>query len=682
MGVVYRARHGQLGVERAVKVIRAANAKARNRLEREARALAAIQDPHVVRIHEIGHSGGSLWFSMDLLEGEPLDAVLEGDRLDRARALQIACDMCRGVATLHRAGIVHRDLKPANVFLTADGRALILDLGLALRADDGDERLTKSGAMIGTVLYMAPEQLRAERSRCGPPTDVFALGLILYELLTGEPARDVDPSAGMAVFTVVLQSHGVRPAARCPELPAKLDDLVRRATHQDPAGRPASAVELLDELERVRAAPGPSRRARLQRLAAVALTALTMLVVGAALALHEARAHRTPPSPLAPSPTASATPSPSPTERPTLQDARSLRRARDYARLLGVAALLREDPQPDAKGQREVEDLFWRASQAQSWGFKVGQGTQVAFWDRGDRLVSASNRGGRLRVEALVLAGQAAQAEEPSWTLGPFSQPAVAACAERVVVGTGSLVHVLEIGGDSRQRDLGGRIRQVACSPSGETLAVGLHTASGGGQGYVLRASDLETVAELGPLECPLTMLRYVDERRLVCATEHEDDAELGQLLDWRWADDASPVELARLVSPRCLDARPGLDPVAVGSSLGEVHLYGPGRESRSLESDEAQQFDHLRGGPRAHGGTLRGVVFLPGARRLVSLASESDRRLGWGELRVWDLEGRELWHQRLEGAKLVQLRLAPDASRVLMVSEDGRVQVWPLRAP
>jgi hypothetical protein len=278
MGIVARARHVESGAVRAVKVLgRVGDVRGLLRFQREAENLARVRHPNVVGIHEAGASpDGAPWFAMDLVEGRPLDQVL-GDRLGGLplpRALDLLAGIARGVAALHAAGIVHRDLKPSNVVVAEDGRPVVLDLGLAL-APELDERLTKTGALVGTPRYLSPEQLGGRAA--APTTDVWALGLILHELVTGEPAVDADSAHG------IVGAHAVgirpRPTRAVPSLPAALDELVARCTARDPARRPKDAAAVLALVEALQASPGPSRAALTRRRRALALLSLAALAM-------------------------------------------------------------------------------------------------------------------------------------------------------------------------------------------------------------------------------------------------------------------------------------------------------------------------------------------------------------------------------------------------------------------
>lgn len=246
MGSVFRVQHERLGTDFALKLLRqelSEDERMRQRFEREARAAARVVSEHVVPIVDFGAlPDGTPYFVMQLLEGKDLRALLrECGPLPPVRAVNLLIDACRGLHAAHAAGLVHRDLKPANLFVTRgdDGRDVVklLDFGVVKHTD---EVTTQPGALVGTARYMAPEQIGADY-RVGPHTDLFALGVILYECLAGEAPFTGDTTE--RVLYAIMTGEPKPLTERCQGLPDGLSQLVARAVEKPPDQRFASATE-------------------------------------------------------------------------------------------------------------------------------------------------------------------------------------------------------------------------------------------------------------------------------------------------------------------------------------------------------------------------------------------------------------------------------------------------------
>jgi tRNA A-37 threonylcarbamoyl transferase component Bud32 len=293
MGVVYKARQMKVNRLVALKMILAgghAGAGELARFRAEAQAVARLQHPNIVQVYEVGEHEGRPFFSMEYCPGGGLDRKLQGTPLPPQEAARLVEVLARAVHAAHRQQVVHRDLKPANVLLAADGTPKLTDFGLAKRLDDSGQ--TPSGAVMGTPSYMAPEQSGGKSRATGPAADVYALGAILYELLTGRPPF----KAATPLDTVlqVVRDEPVPPARLQSKTPRDLETICLKCLHKDPRRRYPSALDLAEDLRRfqagepVRARPvGRAERAAKwvrRHPAAAALVAVCVLAAAALLA--------------------------------------------------------------------------------------------------------------------------------------------------------------------------------------------------------------------------------------------------------------------------------------------------------------------------------------------------------------------------------------------------------------
>jgi serine/threonine protein kinase len=250
MGVVFKARQESLNRDVAIKMLLHSSYKEtthRARLMREAEAIARLSHPNIVQIYQVGEVDGNPFCVLEFAEGGSLASHLQGVPQGLPEAAQLVETLARAIHVAHERKIIHRDLKPANILISKDGTPKIADFGLA-RTLDKDTLLTASGAVLGTVCYMAPEQARGEAQNIGFATDTYALGVILYEMITGQP-----PFRGATVLETleyVAKKQPIAPSQLRPTVPAGLDAICLKCLKKDPQDRYPTALGLADALHR------------------------------------------------------------------------------------------------------------------------------------------------------------------------------------------------------------------------------------------------------------------------------------------------------------------------------------------------------------------------------------------------------------------------------------------------
>jgi len=301
MGVVYRARDTQLERSVALKVLPAGllDPARCERLRREARAASGLNHPGIVTVHDIRSADGIDFIVMEHVEGRTLDRVIGPGGLELDEALRLAAEIADALASAHAAGVIHRDLKPSNVMITATGRAKVLDFGLAKVVQGSDPSpeastlaggpLTEPGAIVGTAAYMSPEQ--AEGRRLDARSDIFSLGAMLYEMLTGR--RPFAGESTVRVLARIVSEDPPPPAQLRPSLPPVLDGIVQRCLRKDPARRYQTMADLraaLLDVAQSEAAARPRMRPAARTLAPL-LVSLALLAAGwlGVRIRHEAR---------------------------------------------------------------------------------------------------------------------------------------------------------------------------------------------------------------------------------------------------------------------------------------------------------------------------------------------------------------------------------------------------------
>lgn len=263
MGVVYRAKHLRLNRSVALKVLIEGAQAETHKLERflrEAEAVACLQHPNIVQVFDIGEFNGRSYFTMELIDGGNLAHKIAGAPQPARYAAELVATLAGAVQVAHERGVLHRDLKPSNILLTADGTPKISDFGLARRIEPDGADLTLAGAPVGTPSYMSPEQAEGRTHAIGPGTDVYSLGAILYELLTGRP-----PFKGESPTDTerqVINDLPVHPSRLNPKIPHNLETICLKCLEKDLRRRYPSALALAEDLKRfARGEPIAARRA-------------------------------------------------------------------------------------------------------------------------------------------------------------------------------------------------------------------------------------------------------------------------------------------------------------------------------------------------------------------------------------------------------------------------------------
>ena len=278
MASVYLGHDGQLERRVAVKLLAPGVARdhdLRRRFARESRLAARLSHPNVVAVYDAGEEDGRPYIVMEYVEGETVaDVLRRRGSLPPEEAVEIAAQVCAGLAHAHAHGLVHRDVKPQNLLVARDGRVKIADFGVA-RGDDAS-KLTQAGTVLGTAAYLSPEQ--AAGAEVGPRSDLYSVGAVLYELLSGATPYRFESLAGLA-------APRKPPPPLPPHVPPTLADVVARCLAPDPNDRPASAAELERDLRRALEPSSEAPTVRIVRTRRRLRPAIVVVILAAAIAL-------------------------------------------------------------------------------------------------------------------------------------------------------------------------------------------------------------------------------------------------------------------------------------------------------------------------------------------------------------------------------------------------------------
>ncbi len=698
MGVVYRARHVALKREVALKMVLVGGHIGPEHLARfriEAEAVARLQHPNIVQIHEVGESGGRPYFAMEFVEGGSLAGKLAEGPMPAPEAARLAEALARAMHLAHSRNVVHRDLKPANVLLAADGTPKITDFGLA-RQTDTDSGETKAGAIMGTPSYMAPEQASGHAHEAGPVADVYALGAILYDCLAGRPPFKGDTA--LATIVMVRTQEPTPPSRWRAGVPPDLETICLKCLRKEPENRYASAAELADDLGRyqrgepILARPvGRAERAvkwvrRNPTLALMAGGLLLAILAGLVTSIHFALVARK--------------------EAADATDARDLADRR--ANAAAAARLLADQNAARAFDRAYSSDL--RLLQ-QAWGnnqFDYARdllrrqrpeltdgaerrGFEWHHWDRLDRLrlLTLVGHAGAASCVAfspdgsILASGGVGSYQDSTWAIKLWD--ARTAREIRTITGPGRRITGLAFSPDGKRLastslDPAGRVWDVATGKPVLTLAGGgkwlqcvawsrdgKHIAAGSGD-FTLRVWDAATgeqrltLREPG-LGVPNCVAFSPDSRLVVAAGDEGDDSKRDHpLLVWDVLD-GKKVRTLPCLQRRVLVAAYSPDGkwLASGSKDGRVILWDAGRGEKAHEM-------------AASAGHVSGLAFSPDGRRLVS----AGRAEG---LKVWDV-GTGLQLFGYTGQPGVNgVAWSPDGKRLASCDSDGTTAVWDAEA-
>jgi serine/threonine protein kinase/WD40 repeat protein len=720
MGVVYRARQRSLNRVVALKMILAgqlASPAEVHRFRTEAESAASLDHPNIVPIYEVGEHHGQHYYSMKLIDGGSLSRHLPRLRNDLRAGVRLIISVARAVAHAHRHGILHRDLKPANILVDSDGQPHVIDFGLAKRA--AGEGATLSGAILGTPSYMAPEQATGSSKRLTTAVDVYALGVVLYELLAGRPPFRADTT--MDTLMQVLNDEPAPPHRLRPNVPLDLEIICLKCLRKEPARRYLSARELADDLERYlagdpilarpvglgeRTIKWIKRRPAVSALLALAAVTPLILIAGSLWFIHQLRderdaaekAERDKSVALVETEDAHRLAQRQVVESQTDLGLFASEQHKPAQAALWFASAVRQARDPERERTNRVRFQVWnRMNPLPLRAFQPGESVKSLTFDRGEHYLLALTPGGKLSVWNVD------SGEPLSWTERLAKVSAAAFGVEgRSLAVAGEVdelvIHRVEDGGAIQSLGKIGPATALAYSPDGRYLAVGGPAGA--------RVWDCQAAKFATPLwRLPPGLIGFVWHPHKAQVLTYGAD-NLARLFDVAAASNAHAAVFPHLFQPS-RSFRPTIVPPLFspdGRSLltvpvaNEVRCYDAARRSvtwtRTVKSPPyslavsadgeywalggymlGQLYSLRTGNPvgaeMTHRHVIAGLEFTPDGSALVTV---SFARLGhW-----WSVpDGKPLAGDMIHQDGVERLVLAPRRELYATAQFDGLIRIW-----